>query len=67
MLHVRFEGRSYDIPERELPAQGVTLNDSRLLALLARRFEVNPERFKHYVVDRRPSGTVIVRPEAVYG
>ena len=66
MLHVRFEGRSFDIPERDLP-EGVTLNDSRLLALLARRFEVAPDRFKHYVVDRRPSGTVIVRPEAVYG
>lgn len=66
MLHVRFEGRSYEIPERELP-EGVTLSDQRLLALLARRFEVGPDRFKHYVVDRRPGGTVIVRPEAVYG
>lgn len=65
MVHVRFEGRSYDISE-PLPA-GVMLNDSRLLALLAQRFDVSPGRFKNYVVDRRPSGTVIVRPEAVYG
>ena len=66
MVHVRFEGRSYDISEPELPT-GVALNDNRLLALLAQRFDVSPTRFKHYVVDRRPSGTVIVRPEAVYG
>jgi len=66
MVHVRFEGRSYDISERELPT-GAALNDNRLLALLAQRFDVAPARFKNYVVDRRPSGTVIVRPEAVYG
>ena len=66
MLHVRFEGRSYEFTESDLPP-GVTLSDQRLLALLAHRFEVTPDRFKHYVVDRRPGGTVIVRPEAVYG
>jgi hypothetical protein len=41
--------------------------DERLLASLAQRLEVSPGRFANYVIDRRPNGVVVVRPEAVYG
>lgn len=66
MVHIRFEGRSYDIAERQL---GVTpgMNDSAIKERLAQHFDVNRDRFQPYVVDRRPSGDLIVRPEAVYG
>ncbi len=62
MVHVRFEGRSFD-----LTRQGLALNghDSDVKARLARHFDVCPER--PYVVERRPNGDLIVRPEAVYG
>jgi hypothetical protein len=66
MVHIRFEGHSYDIPETQL---GVTngMNDTTVKERLAKYFEVKGDRFQTYVVDRRPSGDLIIRPEAVYG
>ncbi|HEY9832804.1 MAG TPA: hypothetical protein V6D26_19785 [Stenomitos sp.] len=66
MVHVRFEGRSYDIPENQL---GVTtgMNDAIIKERLVQHFDVTRDRFQSYVVDRRPSGDLIIRPEAVYG
>ena len=66
MVHIRFEGRSYDIAEGQM---GVTtgMNDTAIKERLAQHFDVNRDRFQPYVVDRRPSGDLIVRPEAVYG
>ena len=66
MVHVRFEGRSYDIAEIQL---GVTagMNDTTVKERLAQHFDVKRDRLESYVVDRRPSGDLIVRPEAVYG
>ncbi len=66
MVHVRFEGRSYDLPKRELGLNGHG-RDADVKAHLARYFDVSPDRFDLYVIDRRPSGDLIVRPEAVYG
>lgn len=66
MVHIRFEGRSYDIPETQL---GVTagMNDTTVKQRLAQHFDVKGDRFQTYVVDRRLSGDLIIRPEAVYG
>lgn len=66
MVHIRFEGRSYDISENQL---GVTaaMNDTLVKERLAQHFDVGLDRFQPYVVDRRLSGDLIVRPEAVYG
>lgn len=66
MIHVRFEGRSHDFEEQTL---GLTTaaNDHQVLRSLARFLEVDSTQLQNYVVDRRPSGAVIVRPEAVYG
>lgn len=66
MVHIRFEGRSYDVTESQL---GVTagMNDSTIKERLAQHFDVNRNCFDSYVLDRRPSGDLIVRPEAVYG
>ena len=64
MVHVRFEGRSFD-----LARQGLALNghDSDVKARPARHCDVCPERFSPYVVERWPKGDLIVCPEAVYG
>lgn len=66
MVHIRFEGRSYDINEQKI---GVTagMNDHLVKERLAQHFDVHFNRFESYVIDRRPSGDLIVRPEAVYG
>lgn len=66
MVHVRFEGRSYDITETQL---GVTvrMNDTTVKERLSQHFDVKRDRFESYVVDRRPNGDLIIRPEAVYG
>jgi hypothetical protein len=66
MVHVRFEGRSYDIAETQL---GVTagMNDTAIKERLAQHFDIMRDRFQSYVVDRRPTGDLIIRPEAVYG
>ena len=66
MIHVRYEGRSYDVREQDL-ALGNRASDRQILETLARFYEFDFSKLQHYVVDRRPSGTAIVRPEAVYG
>jgi hypothetical protein len=66
MIHLRFEGRSYDFPPDEL---GITRNmsDTDIKSRVAQHFDVGLGRLESYVVDLRPSGDIIVRPEAVYG
>lgn len=66
MVHVRFEGRSYDWSEHELNITAA-LPDDAVRARIAARFDVGVDRLKDYVIDRTASGDLIVRPEAVYG
>lgn len=66
MVHIRFEGRSYDLNEQQLNIQP-NMNDRAVKARIAQHLEVNPQRLRSYVIDRRPSGDLIIRPEAVYG
>ena len=66
MVHIRFEGRSYDVATKQL-AVNADMSDNTLKNRVARYLEVQPERLQSYVIDHRPSGDIIVRPEAVYG
>ena len=66
MVHIRFEGRSLDVAETQLGIVA-TMNDAAVKEQVSRHLEVNCDRLSNYVVDRRPSGDVIIRPEAVYG
>ncbi|MGD1913071.1 MAG: hypothetical protein ACFB2X_20155 [Rivularia sp. (in: cyanobacteria)] len=66
MVHIRFEGRSYDIQKSELGLSG-DISDSAIKQRLAQHFDVAINSFEYYVIDRRPNGDLIVRPEAVYG
>ncbi len=66
MVHVRFEGRSYDLAERDLNVTEAT-TEAEIKQRLAQHFDVSSERFRLYVVDRAPNGNLVVRPEAVYG
>jgi len=66
MIHIRFEGRSLDIAENQL---GITagMNDVAVKERVSQHLDVRVNRLSAYVVDRRPSGDLIIRPEAVYG
>ncbi len=66
MVHVRFEGRSFDFGERELEIRAGA-SDAEVKERVARRLDVSEARLKEYVIDRGPSGDLILRPEAVYG
>lgn len=66
MVHVRFEGRSFDFSERELEIRAGA-PDAEVKERVARRLDVSEARLKEYVIDRGPSGDLILRPEAVYG
>ncbi len=66
MVHIRFEGRSLEVDETRL-AMPRSLTDVQIKERLARFLDVSPQRLQDYVVDRRPNGTLVLRPEAVYG
>ena len=66
MVHVRFEGRSIDLDELEVEVN-VRMADRDIKDAIARKLDVASDRLRHYVVDRTPTGNVVIRPEAVYG
>lgn len=67
MIHVRYEGRSFDINDMNLNFRAVNMNDEQIKEQVARHLEVGKEKLAFYVVDRTQRGDIIVRPEAVYG
>lgn len=66
MLHVRFEGRSYDIPMGQLQLDARAA-DAVIRQAVAAHLDVGLARLDAYVVERHPNGNVTLRPEAVFG
>jgi hypothetical protein len=66
VIHIRFEGRSHDIPQAELDV-GPASSDGDIKRALARRLEVPEAKLGDYVIDRHETGNMTVRPEAVFG
>ena len=66
VLHVRFDGRSLDIPLGDLDI-GVGSDDHEIKRALARHLEVPVAKLRNYAVDRHETGNLTVRPEAVFG
>ena len=66
VLHIRFEGRSFDIPLADLDI-GTVSDDAEVKRALATYLNVPERKFRHYVVDRHATGNLTVRPEAVFG
>lgn len=66
MVHVRFEGRSFDFNEAVIGIHA-SMSDEQIKRRLAEQLEVGRDKLALYVVDRSPSGDLIIRPEAVYG
>jgi len=66
VAHVRFDGRSLDVPLAELGV-GVADGDRTIKRALARHLEVAEDRLTDYVLDRHETGNLTLRPEAVFG
>ena len=66
VLHIRFDGRSFDIPLADLDV-GALSNDGDVKRALARYLDVAEAKFRDYTVDRHDTGNLTVRPEAVFG
>lgn len=66
VLHVRFNGRSFDVPLAALDV-GSRSRDRDVKQNLARHLEVDPSRLDDYVIDRHSNGNLTIRPEAVFG
>ena len=66
VLHVRFAGRSLDIPLSTLDI-GPVSDDGQVKRMVAGHMEVGVERFHDYVVDRHRNGNLTLRPEAIFG
>lgn len=66
VAHIRFDGRSLDVPLAEL---GITdaADDHAIRRALARHLEVPEEDLRDYVIDRHATGNITLRPEAVFG
>ena len=66
MVHVRFEGRSLDYSEAVIGIHA-SMSDEQIKNRVAQHLDVALNKVALYVIDRSPSGDLIIRPEAVYG
>ena len=66
VVHIRFEGRSVDIPVADLDFDRAA-SDAEIKRSVAGYLDVAADKFKHYVVDRHETGNLTIRPEAVFG
>jgi hypothetical protein len=66
VAHVRFEGRSLDVPLAALGV-GEASGDQEVKRAVARHLEVAESRLADHVVDRHETGNLTVRPSAVFG
>jgi hypothetical protein len=66
VVHIRFEGRSVDVPQGDLDV-GAASSDNEIKRALARYLETPEAKLRDYVIDRHETGNMTVRPEAVFG
>ena len=66
VVHVRFGGRSFDVPVDQLEL-GLGSSDEQVKRTLAQYLDVPAQRMNDYVIDRHANGNLPLRPEAVFG
>jgi hypothetical protein len=66
VLHIRFDGRSFDLPLADLDV-GVLSSDAEIKIALSGYLNVPVVKFRDYAVDRHETGNLTVRPQAVFG
>ena len=65
-VHVRFCGRSFDVPLGDLDLRA-DASDQAMKSALARYLDLPERDLRNYVVERHETGNWTVRPEAVFG
>lgn len=66
MLHVRYAGRSVDIPLDDLDV-GRQSSDRQIKKAAAAYLDLSARDLSGYVIDRHQTDNLTIRPEAVYG
>ena len=66
VVHVRFNGHSFDVPTAQLDL-GIGSSDEQIKRMLAQHLEIPLSRLADYTVDRHANGNLTLRPEAVFG
>ena len=66
LLHVRFDGRSVDIPLGDLDV-GRLSSDRQIKDATARYLDVPARNLRSYVIDRHDTDNLTIRPQAVFG
>jgi hypothetical protein len=66
VVHIRFDGRSLDVPQGALDV-GAASSDHDVKRALARHLNTDEAKLRDYVIDRHDTGNMTVRPEAVFG
>ena len=66
VLHVRFGGRSLDVPLASLDLSRHS-SDGEVKQRVAEYLEVRTRDLVDLVLDRHPNGNLTLRPEAVFG
>ena len=66
VIHVRFEGKSQDIPVSELDI-GQASTDEQIKSAVAGFLDVGAEKLENYVIEHHENGNYTLRPEAVFG
>jgi len=65
-LHIRFEGRSIDVPLNELDV-GDRSTDDQVRTAVADHLGVPLGKLRAFAIDRAATGEMTLRPEAVFG
>jgi hypothetical protein len=65
-LHIRYSGRSNDIPLSDLNLADHS-TDADVLDAVSVYFKIPPGKLAAYVVERYKNGNITIRPEAVFG
>lgn len=65
-LHIRFEGKSRDIPLAEIDI-GIASTDDQVKQSVANLLDTEVSKLENYVIERHANGNFSIRPEAVFG
>lgn len=65
-LHIRFEGKSRDIPLAEIDI-GIASTDDQVKEAVANFLDTETSKLENYVIERHANGNFTIRPEAVFG
>jgi hypothetical protein len=65
-IHVRVQGRSHDLSLEDL---GIVagMSDNEIREAVSRHLDITLDSFKNTIVERHATGSLTIRPEAVFG